>query len=235
MKTLSHVLSLAVFLSALAPQFSTCWAQGPLAPTAAPTPTMKSLDQIEARTPISSAPFMINASGSYYLTKNISVTTATNAIEISVNEVTLDLNGFTISSTASPAGATAILLTNASGNANITIRNGFIRGGVTYSGGTYSGSGFSRGIFYTASAPANIHVTGIGVSGCLSYGIRINDGISNVAEFCTVQSCGNVGIYANTVSHCSAYQCGISAIQAITASDCYGYSTDGGTLRTQPS
>ena len=48
---------------------STAFPQGSLTPPGAPAPTMKSLDQIEARTPISSAPFTINASGSYYLTK----------------------------------------------------------------------------------------------------------------------------------------------------------------------
>src|SRR5262249_30290848 len=73
--------------------------QGPLTPPGAPAPTMKTLDQIEARTPISSAPFTITNSGSYYLTTNLSVSTG-NAITIATNGVTLDLNGFTISSTA---------------------------------------------------------------------------------------------------------------------------------------
>src|SRR5450631_969089 len=77
--------------------------QGNLTPPGAPAPTMKTLDQIEARTPISSAPFTISTPGSYYLTANLPVTTG-NAIVISANNVTLDLNGFTISSTASPAG-----------------------------------------------------------------------------------------------------------------------------------
>jgi hypothetical protein len=41
-------------------------AQGSLTPPpGAPAPTMKTLDQIEARTPISSAPFTISAPGSY--------------------------------------------------------------------------------------------------------------------------------------------------------------------------
>jgi hypothetical protein len=42
---------------------------------------MKSLDQIEARTPISSAPFTISAPGSYYLTTNLT-TAVSNAILI---------------------------------------------------------------------------------------------------------------------------------------------------------
>ena len=54
-------------------------AQGSLAPVAAPTPTMKRLDQIEARTEINSvntpatgsASFKITKPGSYYLTGNL--------------------------------------------------------------------------------------------------------------------------------------------------------------------
>src|SRR4051794_6480374 len=97
-------------------------AQGPLTPPGAPAPTMKSLDQIEARTPISAAPFNINASGSYYLTKNLVVATG-SAIAISANNVTLDLNGFNISSTESPASTNVAIY--ASGTyRNITILNG---------------------------------------------------------------------------------------------------------------
>ena len=76
--------------------------QGPLNPTGAPAPSMKSLDQIEARTPISSLPFTISSSGSYYLTKDLSVSTG-NGLTIGADKVTVDLNGFTISSTAASA------------------------------------------------------------------------------------------------------------------------------------
>src|SRR3979411_1673607 len=93
---------LLLFLSTLNSQLSTCFAQGSLTPPGAPTPTMKSLDQIEARAPISSAPFTIGSSGSYYLTTNLSVASG-NAITINANGITLDLNGFTISSTAGSA------------------------------------------------------------------------------------------------------------------------------------
>src|SRR6187455_75010 len=74
------------------------FAQGPLAPPAGPpAPSMKTLDQVEARTPISSVPFTISASGSYYFTKNLQFqNTSGNAIAISASDVTLDLNGFTL-------------------------------------------------------------------------------------------------------------------------------------------
>ena len=47
--------------------------QGSLAPPVAPQPSMRSLDQIEPRTPILSPPFTINTGGSYYLTGNVIV------------------------------------------------------------------------------------------------------------------------------------------------------------------
>src|SRR6188768_715136 len=98
MKTISKLGALILF-STINSQLLT-FAQGSLTPPAgAPAPVMKSLDQIEARTPISSAPFTITAPGSYYLIGNLSVSSG-NAIVIATNDVTLDLNGFTISSTA---------------------------------------------------------------------------------------------------------------------------------------
>src|SRR5215831_11960234 len=103
-------------------------AQGSLTPPGAPAPTMKTLTQIEPRTPISSLPFTINTPGSYYLTTNLN-TTVSNAIVIATSGVTLDLNGFTLSSTVANAanGGTAILIN--SGLSELTILNGHIRGG----------------------------------------------------------------------------------------------------------
>src|SRR5215469_3859729 len=85
--------------------------QGPLTPPGSPSPTMKTLSQIEPRTPISSAPFTITNPGSYYLTTNVTVGGG-DAIIIAARGVTLDLKGFTISSTAPNATGTGILLTN---------------------------------------------------------------------------------------------------------------------------
>src|SRR4051812_5706851 len=71
----------------------TILAQGNLTPSGAPAPTMKSLDQIEPRTAISSLPYAITASGSYYFTTNLSGNTG---VTITTGNVTLDLNGFTL-------------------------------------------------------------------------------------------------------------------------------------------
>ena len=45
--------------------------QGSLTPPGAPGETMKALAQVEPRTPISSLPYTISESGSYYVTGNL--------------------------------------------------------------------------------------------------------------------------------------------------------------------
>src|ERR1017187_8813881 len=219
---LSATLTL-VLLSTLNSQLSTVFAQGSLTPPGAPTPTMKSLDQIEARTPISSVPYTISAPGSYYLTGNLAVSSGT-AITITASQVTLDLNGFTLSSTEATPTGTGILL--AGGNTDITIRNGHITGGVTYSGGNYTGSGFASGI-YCSFPLNNVLVSGVSVSGCAYYGIYLF-GNSTTVESCTVQTIGNFDILANAVLRSTASQCGSSAIIAVIASGCFGLATFGG-------
>src|SRR5215469_4488685 len=157
------------FLGALYVSRCTGLAQGSLTPPGPPAPTMKSLAQIEPRTPISSAPFNITAPGSYYLTTNLSVASG-NAVTILTNNVMLDLNGFIISSTESPASTSSGILLN--GVINITIVNGLIRSGVTNNGsGSYSGNGFGSGIFFSGLNPVNTRVSGISVSGCRYNGI----------------------------------------------------------------
>lgn len=75
----------------------------------------------EVRTPISSLPFTISQSGSYYVTQNLDG--STGGIDITTDSVTLDLMGFTI--TGSGVADDGINLTGYSG---VTIRNGKITG-----------------------------------------------------------------------------------------------------------
>jgi parallel beta-helix repeat protein len=100
-------------------------AQGNLTPPGAPAATMKTLDQIEPRMPISQAdmPLTISAPGSYYLTTNLTGTAANNGITISSDDVTLDLMGFTLRGV--PSSLEGINVSSVI--RNLTIRNGIVR------------------------------------------------------------------------------------------------------------
>jgi hypothetical protein len=219
-----------VLLSTINSQLSTCFAQGSLTPSGAPAPNMRTLFQIEPRTPIFSAPFTITRPGSYYLTANLTVTNG-DGIDINTNGVTLDLNGFTITSTAATAAGYGIAINSGvNGLRNITIANGFIQGGVTNNGsGVYSGGGFAYGIYYSSVAPVNTLVSRILVSGCLDFGIILGTADSTVVESCTVRTVGYTGISASTIKSCSAIDCGGNAIVGDQVSDCRGQSSGSGT------
>jgi hypothetical protein len=181
---------------------------------------MLTLSQIEPRIPISSAPYTITASGSYYLTTNVSVATGT-AIHINASGVTLDLSGFTISSTASSAVNSAILL--ASAISDVAIFNGHILSGVTYSGGSFTGSGFAWGITgNSGSPPFNTRVTDVTVHGVSTDAIYLDPGAGygSVVEHCTVYTAGGHGIVADTVDDSVAYDCGTYGIYANTVLNC---------------
>jgi hypothetical protein len=234
--------ALALF-STLNLQPSTCFAQGSLTPPGAPAPTMKSLLQVEPRTAITNTGAVtISQSGSYYLTTNITVNSG-NAITIGAGGVTLDLNGFTVSSSANPnSGSGVDVLVGVS---DISIVNGHIQGGVTFSGGangTYSGPGFIWGIYASSGGIENLRIRGVTVSGCQFGGIYVSGDNSSV-ESCSVNTIGGTGIYAEKVSRCAAFQCGgvgIEAtgvasgchssgcgIMAAVANNCYGQSVGG--------
>ncbi len=195
---------------------------------------MKTLAQVEARTAIDptqpgfTTPYTISQPGSYYLTGNLTVSSG-DAIRITASGVTLDLNGFTISSTAPSAAGTAILF-NAGGLSDITICNGHIRGGVTKNAsGVYGGPGFDNGItLSSAPAPTNVSIIKLSVSGCMGDGIRLDfSGVSLVVEACTVKTVIGYGIIASSVKGSTALECGGHAIFGQLVSDCYGYSDNG--------
>ncbi len=194
--------------------------QGALTPPGAPTPTMKTLDQIEARTPISSVPFTISTPGSYYLTKSLSVASG-DGIRISVSNVTLDLNGFTLSSSAS--SATGVAISILFGSSNIKVGNGKISSGVVESGGAYSGGGFQDGISVNVTSSARIVVRDMIITGVLSNGIRVNGTLSpngTVVDSCIINTAGFIGIGADTVSNSTAMDCGFYGIDASTVENC---------------
>lgn len=217
MKTPSLRLSILVLTQALLP--AALFAQGSLTPPGAPAPGLKTLDQIEARIPISTVPFNITQSGSYYLTGNLSVATGT-AINITTDNVSLDLNGYTISSTANPASGYAVAITG-TGLRNFNIRNGHVRSGTTGSGGSYTQLGFLAGI-YAVNVPTNVTVSEITVSGTGLHGIDFSSDSNVVVERCGVDTCSARGILAGTIHNCWARNTGAAALSASTISGSRG-------------
>ena len=171
MTTRPQNLFTALALSALAtlnPQLSTGFAQGSLTPPGAPAPAMKSLDQIEPRTPVDAthtpgngaAEFVIASPGSYYLTTNIVGVSGENGINIQANNVTLDLNGIPVMGVSGSLNGIQI------SSATVTVHNGIVSGwgqyGVNATGMnvTLQGLTVCSNSLYGISVGSNSSVTG---------------------------------------------------------------------------
>jgi hypothetical protein len=143
-------LTLAL-ISAFSLQPSALFGQGSLTPPGAPAPTMKSLDQIDSHVSLAGEKridvlslagdggnlHVISNSGSYYLSGNLTASGAKNGIKIAANDVTLDLNGFTVDGTGCSGTVDGI---SASGT-NATICSGTVQkwtgNGINCLGSTY--------------------------------------------------------------------------------------------------
>jgi len=104
---------------------------GPLEPPPGPAaPTMKTLSEVEARTPIhqSDLPLTISVNGAYYLAENLHANqNGVDMITVTANYVSIDLNGFTIDGTGQAAIATDCIQIEQDVRM-FSLSNGMIRG-----------------------------------------------------------------------------------------------------------
>jgi parallel beta-helix repeat protein len=210
MKTKLKIATALLLLSTLNAQLSTAHAQGSLTPPGPPAPTMKTLAQIEPRTPISSTPIIITSPGSYYLTTNLTVVGFNvNGITINSDDVTLDLGGFVITGDGSLNNSGVQVSTP---HFNICVRNGTIRnigGGAGVYAAKASNSRFEQLMLYANGEDGINAGTGARVIGCVAQangvtGIELGQG--SVARDCVSQLNGigfSTGI-ACVVADCSA-------------------------------
>lgn len=214
-------------------------AQGSLTPPpGAPAPVMKSLDQVEARTPLvagqpgvsidSNGTITISQPGSYYLTGNRTLTAANaDGIDISSSDVMLDLNGFSLRHITGSGGDAVSI-----DGSNVSVRNGTIRGGTTVSGSTFTYAGWASGI--SANPAPNLVVENISVLGVRIHGIYLYF-VGSRIERCSTYSTGLTGLAANSVSFSSARKAGQNAILSTALqgdsgiiTDCFGESVGNG-------
>lgn len=173
--------------------FGTSVAAGPLDPPAGPiASTGKTLTEIEPRTAINStntpgdddSAFRITQSGSYYLAQNFSILgflTDIHAIEIAADNVTIDLNGFTLTGLG---GSLNGIVADGTGHHNIVIQNGTIQS-------------FEAGILLDGADSTGIVVDGVTVLNSDFEGISIRSG--RISE-CIVKDSGGAGIIVYTNS-----------------------------------
>jgi len=205
-------LAALALLSAFSLQPSALLGQGSLTPPGAPAPTMKSADQIEPRTIVNAVNtpgdatnlFIISQPGSYYLTTNLVGVSGKNGIEIIADNVSLDLNGFTLQLQGGapwPLGENGIDIPGA--QTNITVRNGTI-------------SGWRFCDVSSASPSMNLVFERLNVSDSL-LGISIAAGM---VRDCNSQNTASGGIdvfVSGSVSGCSAQNNGAGyGIQAVS-------------------
>jgi hypothetical protein len=198
---------------------------------------MKTLDQVEPRTPIDAAHtkgdaanlFIISQPGAYYLTANITGVAGKSGIKVAANDVSIDLNGFTMTGVGGAPSIRAIDALSATA-VRTSVFNGQIKGwgaGINLyrncvvhhlivSSNSADGIGFDSGTVVSDCVAENngargfaggdnvlvIHCTGTGNAG---NGLLIFN--NSRAEHCVFNGNGSAGIASVTgssITDCTA-------------------------------
>lgn len=168
---------------------------GPIAPTGPSTLNIQAIGDL---------PYTITQPGSYVLTSNLIQCSAcpitpSDAITIDANNVTLDLNGFSLVGDA--ANSVSGIVVNA-GRSNITIRHGIVRG-------------FPHHAVNIAGA-INSRVERLIVADCGADGIRV--GFGSTVRDCNVTNCLGQGVFLETAciaDSVTAVGCGLDGIHTL--------------------
>lgn len=179
-------------------------ALGPIDPPGTPESTYRTLDEVEPRRMITQAdlPLIIRSSGSYYLTENLTANTAgVPMIDVRVANVTIDLNGFTMSGSGLFGSATEGV--RHAGGDNLQVENGTIRdcggNGIGFEVGN-DGNIVVQNMRILSNGDHGIELPGsqVRVEDCTVVG-NIERGVSASVlhiEGCFVQGNGDVGVVA---------------------------------------
>lgn len=216
---------------------------GPLDPPAGPiAASYKTLNSVEPRIEINStntpgdsdSVYRISAPGSYYLSANLTGASGKSGIEIASNDVTIDLNGFTLYGGSGTISGI---------RSSITIKGVHLRNG-TITGWTFNGIDLnSAQDCEISSVTARSNSIGISCGGssiidsCIAHsntgdGI-VFSGVNGIIRSCVAVQNSGAGIRhagAGNIIDCLSTTCGsdgISAIGAITISHCQSWSNAG--------
>lgn len=232
-------------LALLAPQIA--FAQGSLTPLASPNPdpalnatgqpipNMKTLTQVEPRTPIdaqhtpgdTSNLFIISNPGSYYLTGNVTGVASKRGILVNSSNVTIDLNGFDLAGAANTFSGFYVSSTAS----NVTIRNGTIRNWASVGLFGYGKNLRLQGLRVSGNGQAGIFATGDDgeIVDCVTdsnYGPGIETGKNWLVRDARANSNASDGLIFNQgslITNCSSANNsgrGIVAVAYSKISDC---------------
>jgi len=210
----------ALLLVTIVSVLATAVLAGDLTPPGAPASTMKTLEQAEPRTPISSLPFLITQPGSYYLTRNLALSNAnTHGIRVQADNVTIDLNGFALIGAGNALGTSGTGINVEGDRYNLAIRNGTVRDWRGWGIRAVTGRNcqfeslraFSNGNVGILAGPCSL-VSGNTCYGNLAWGIGVTGPCTIINNTCVSN---DEGIVVNAGSTITGNTCYLNAKDGI--------------------